>query len=109
MNASAYRDFLLRLPDHGVSDGASYGALVAATTASHGAGLVTCDRRAARVYERYGIRVHLLRGRRNGVARQRRLAVLPALHVRGGEEGAGRSYAREAAEEEQAHAGARRS
>jgi predicted nucleic acid-binding protein len=61
LSAPAYRDFLLlRLPDHGVSGGASYDALVAATAASHGAELVTCDRRAAPVYERYGVRVHLL-------------------------------------------------
>ena len=60
LRAQAYREFLLRLPDHGVSGGASYDALVAATAASHGAELVTCDRRAAPVYERYGVRVHLL-------------------------------------------------
>jgi predicted nucleic acid-binding protein len=60
LSPPAYRDFLLRLSDHGVSGSASYDALVAATAASHGAELVTCDRRAAPVYERYGIRVHLL-------------------------------------------------
>jgi predicted nucleic acid-binding protein len=60
LSARAYRDFLLRLPDHGVSGGASFDALVAATAASHGAELVTCDRRAAPVYERYGVRVHLV-------------------------------------------------
>ncbi len=60
LSAPAYRDFLLRLPDHGVSGGASYDALVAATASSHGAELVTCDQRAAPVYERYGIRVHLV-------------------------------------------------
>jgi predicted nucleic acid-binding protein len=60
LSAAAYREFLLRLPDHGVSGGASYDALVAATAASHGAELATCDRRAAPVYERHGIRVHLV-------------------------------------------------
>jgi predicted nucleic acid-binding protein len=60
LRATVYREFLLRLPDHGVSGGASYDALVAATAASHAAELFTCDRRAAPVYERYGIRVHLL-------------------------------------------------
>jgi len=60
LSASAYRGFLLGLVDHGISGGASYDALVAATAASHGAELVTFDRRAAPVYERYGIRVHLL-------------------------------------------------
>lgn len=56
----AYRQFLLRLPDYGTSGGAAYDALVAATAASHGAELVSCDRRAASVYERYGVRVHLV-------------------------------------------------
>ncbi len=60
LTGRAYRDFLLRLPEHGVSGGASSDALVAATAASHGAELVTCDRRAAPVYERYGLRVHLV-------------------------------------------------
>jgi predicted nucleic acid-binding protein len=60
LSVAAYREFLLRLPDHGVSGGASYDALVAATAASHGAELLTCDRRAAPVYERYGVRSHLL-------------------------------------------------
>ena len=60
LGAPAYQAFLLRLPDHGISGGAAYDALVAATAASHGAELVTCDRRAAPVYERYGIRVHLV-------------------------------------------------
>lgn len=60
LSSRAYREFLLRLPDHGVLGGASYDALVAATAASHSAELATCDRRAAPVYERYGIRVHLV-------------------------------------------------
>jgi predicted nucleic acid-binding protein len=60
LSAPAYREFLLQLPDHGITGGASYDALVAATAASHDAELVTCDRRAAPVYERYGVRVRLL-------------------------------------------------
>jgi predicted nucleic acid-binding protein len=60
LSPQAYRDFLLGLPEHGVSGGASYDALVAATAANHGAELVSCDRRAAPVYERYGVRTHLL-------------------------------------------------
>jgi predicted nucleic acid-binding protein len=60
LSAAAFRAFLLELPHHGVSGGASYDALVAATAASHGAELVTCDRRAAPIYERYGLRVHLI-------------------------------------------------
>ena len=60
LSALAYRGFLLGLVDHEISCGASYDALVASTVASHGAELVTCERRAAPVYERYAIRVHLL-------------------------------------------------
>ena len=60
MGAREYREFLLGLPDRGVGGGAAYDALVAATAASHGAELATCDRRAAPIYERYGVRVHLL-------------------------------------------------
>jgi predicted nucleic acid-binding protein len=60
LSIRAYRDFLLHLPDHGIAGGASYDALVAATAASHSAELLSCDRRAAPVYERYGVRVHLL-------------------------------------------------
>jgi predicted nucleic acid-binding protein len=37
-------------------DGAAYDALVAATAVAHSAELVTCDRRAASVYESYGVR-----------------------------------------------------
>ena len=60
LSAQAYKDFVLGLPDHGVAGGAAYDALVAATAANCGAELVTCDRRALPVYERYGIRTRLL-------------------------------------------------
>ncbi len=60
LNAQSYKDFILGLPDHGVSGGTAYDALVAATAAGCGAELVTCDRRALPVYERYGIRTLLL-------------------------------------------------
>lgn len=58
--AGAYRAFILALPDHEVTGGAAYDALVAATAAYAGAELMSCDRRALPVYERYGVRVHLL-------------------------------------------------
>jgi predicted nucleic acid-binding protein len=61
LSAQAYKDFIFGLPDHGVTGGAAYDALVAATAAGCGAQLVTCDRRALPVYERYGIRTQLLR------------------------------------------------
>lgn len=60
LSARAYRGFLLALPDHEVTGGAAYDALVAATAADHGAELVSCDRRAAVIYDRYGVRTHLL-------------------------------------------------
>ena len=60
MNEQAYKGFILGLPDRGVAGGAAYDALVAATAADCGAELVTCDRRALSVYERFGLRVKLL-------------------------------------------------
>lgn len=60
LSPRAYREFVLGLPDRGVTGGAAYDALVAATAASHRAELVTCDRRATRIYEAYGVRTHLL-------------------------------------------------
>jgi len=60
LNARAYRESLFALPDRAVSGGAAYDALVAATAADRGAELLSCDRRAAVIYERYGVRTHLL-------------------------------------------------
>ena len=60
LSVAAYREFLLGLPDQRVTGGTTYDALVAATAASHDAELVTCDRRAAPIYERYGVRVIML-------------------------------------------------
>jgi predicted nucleic acid-binding protein len=60
MNEQAYKDFILGLPERGVTGGAAYDALVAATAAGCDAELVTCDRRALPVYERYGLRAKLL-------------------------------------------------
>ncbi len=56
----AYREFVWGLADKGVTGGAAYDALVAATAAAHAAELFTCDRRALPVYERYGTRVRLI-------------------------------------------------
>jgi predicted nucleic acid-binding protein len=61
LSARAYQDFILGLPDHGVVGGAAYDALVAATAVGCGAELVSCDQRALPVYERYGVRIHVLR------------------------------------------------
>jgi predicted nucleic acid-binding protein len=60
LNARAYKDFVFGLPGCGVTGGAAYDALVAATAAGAGAELFTCDRRALPVYERYGVRTRLL-------------------------------------------------
>jgi hypothetical protein len=55
-----FREFVQDLPGHGVTGGAAYDAPVAVTDATCGADLVTCDKRALSVYERYGIRARLL-------------------------------------------------
>lgn len=60
LSEQAYKDFIFGLPDHGVTGGAAYDALVAATAAGFHAELVTCDRRALPVYERYSVRSQLL-------------------------------------------------
>jgi predicted nucleic acid-binding protein len=60
LSARAYREFILQLPEREVTGGASYDALVAATAAGNRADIVTCDRRAVPVYERYRVRAHLL-------------------------------------------------
>jgi predicted nucleic acid-binding protein len=60
LDARAYKRFVAGLTDHGVTGGAAYDALVAATAAGCDAELVTCDRRALPIYERYGVRAQLL-------------------------------------------------
>jgi predicted nucleic acid-binding protein len=53
----AYKDFMHDLPEHGISGGGAYDALVAVTVVANSAELITCDRRAAPIYERYGVTV----------------------------------------------------
>jgi predicted nucleic acid-binding protein len=60
LSARAYKDFVLGLPEHDVTGGSAYDALVASTAAAFGAELVTCDRRALPIYERYGVRIRIL-------------------------------------------------
>ncbi len=60
LSATAYREFILGLPDRHVAGGAAYDALVAATAIANDAELVTCDQRAVPLYERYGVRSLLL-------------------------------------------------
>lgn len=60
LSAPAYREFVFGLADVGIDGGAAYDALVAATAAGCDAELVTCDRRALPIYERYGVRTQFL-------------------------------------------------
>jgi len=60
LDAGACREFILGLPERDVAGGAVYDALVAATAARCRTELVTCDRRAAIVYESYGVRTTFL-------------------------------------------------
>jgi predicted nucleic acid-binding protein len=60
LGPKSHREFVLTLSEHGMAGGAVYDALVAATVAEHGHSLVSCDRRAASTYERYGIRFEIL-------------------------------------------------
>lgn len=56
LDAESFKQFVLQMPEHEVTGGATYDALVAATASRNGAELVTCDKRAATLYERYGVR-----------------------------------------------------
>ena len=60
LSVASFRAFVLGLPDREVLGGAAYDVLVAATAAAHRAELVTCDRRAAAVYESYGVPARFL-------------------------------------------------
>ena len=60
LSANDYRNFILALSDHGIAGGAAYDALIAATAVACGARLVTCDRRALSIYERYDVATQLV-------------------------------------------------
>lgn len=60
LDARRYREFVLGLPERGITGGAAYDALVAATARAHSVDLITCDRRAARTYESFGVDVVFL-------------------------------------------------
>lgn len=60
LSAGAYRNFVSDLPEHAVLGGAAYDALIAATAAEHHAELISCDRRAAVIYERYGVKTRFV-------------------------------------------------
>jgi predicted nucleic acid-binding protein len=60
LTEATYHAFIKALPARGISGGASYDALVAATAVACDAELVSCDRRAWTTYERMGVRATLL-------------------------------------------------
>ena len=60
LDEPAFRAFVAGLAHHGITGGGVYDALVAATAAAHSAELLTCDRRARAIYERYGLSVKLV-------------------------------------------------
>lgn len=60
LSPQEFKRFLSQLVDQGVTGGSAYDALVAATAAGFEAELVTCDRRALPIYERYGLRPQLI-------------------------------------------------
>lgn len=66
----AYRDFIPGLSEKETSGGAVYDGLVAATAVDADAELVTCDKRALPVYERYGVQVKLIGAVTRGAAPQ---------------------------------------
>lgn len=53
-------DLVTVLPERGVTGGAAYDALIAASARIAGATLVSCDRRALTTYERMGAEVRLI-------------------------------------------------
>jgi predicted nucleic acid-binding protein len=59
-HANGYRALIPRLVELGISGGAAYEALVAATASAAGDTLISCDRRAAQIYERLGVDYRLL-------------------------------------------------
>ena len=60
LSAAAFQAFVLGLPERQIAGGAAYDALVAATAAAHRAVILTCDRRAVPIYERYEIHTEVL-------------------------------------------------
>ena len=60
LDVAGQRELLARLPDLGITGGAVYDALIAATCTATGATLVSCDRRALPTYERCSATVRLL-------------------------------------------------
>jgi predicted nucleic acid-binding protein len=60
LDAADYRALVPRLVEIGISGGAAYDALIAATARAADDILVSCDRRAAQTYERIGVAFRLI-------------------------------------------------
>ena len=60
LDATDYRGLIPRLVELGISGGAAYDALIAATARAADDILVSCDRRAAQTYERIGVDFRLI-------------------------------------------------
>lgn len=60
LSGGAYRQFVLGLADQRVTGGGAWDALVAATALAHQGQVISCDARAARIYERYGVPLRLV-------------------------------------------------
>jgi predicted nucleic acid-binding protein len=60
LDGDEYRALIPRLVELGITGGAAYDALVAATARAARDTLVSCDRRAAQTYERLGAEFRLL-------------------------------------------------
>jgi predicted nucleic acid-binding protein len=60
LDQDGQRSCLRRAVDAGLSGGALYDALIAATAAEHGATLLSADRRAREAYEAIGVQVSYL-------------------------------------------------
>ncbi len=55
LDANSFKAFVLNLSERGIAGGAAYDALVATTAAKNKASLITCDKRAAALYENYNV------------------------------------------------------
>ena len=92
LDAAGHRSLLDEIAEAGITGGATYDALVAATARNAGATLVTCDLRAAQTYERLRVdcHVHRLPGRavklavggRTSAGRPTPPSLLPRNHAR---------------------------
>jgi predicted nucleic acid-binding protein len=60
LGAADYRGLIPRLVATGISGGATYDALIAATASAANDILVSCDRRATQTYQRLGIAFRLI-------------------------------------------------